>query len=45
LLSGSLPARALGLVAEWAALHRSELMADWELARASQPLAPIEPLT
>jgi hypothetical protein len=43
-LGGMLPARALGLVAEWAALHRSELMADWELARVSQPLVPIEPL-
>ena len=25
-------ARALGLVAEWAALHRAELMEDWFLA-------------
>ncbi|HJX10267.1 MAG TPA: DUF4160 domain-containing protein, partial [Candidatus Binatia bacterium] len=32
-LVGRLPPRALGLVMEWAALHRAELLADWELAR------------
>lgn len=44
LLAGSLPPRALGLVMEWTSLHRDELQADWERARAQQPLVPIAPL-
>lgn len=44
ILEGSLPGRALGLVVEWAALHKGELQADWELARRMEPLAPIAPL-
>jgi hypothetical protein len=43
-LAGRVPPRVLGLVIEWAALHRAELMADWELARAQQPLVPVAPL-
>lgn len=45
LIAGSLPRRALALVAEWAALHRDELLANWERARRDEPLEPIEPLT
>lgn len=44
LVSGSLPRRALALVAEWAELHREELMADWDLAARQEPLRKIEPL-
>jgi hypothetical protein len=44
LLSGSLPARALGLVAEWAALHEEELGAAWNRAATHQPPGRIEPL-
>jgi len=44
LLAGRLPPRVLGLVLEWAALHRDELMADWERARAKQDLLPVAPL-
>jgi hypothetical protein len=44
LLRGNLSPRALGLVAEWAALHREELMEDWKLARAEAQLNPIAPL-
>ncbi len=44
LLAGSLPARALRLVADWAELHRDELLANWELARDRKPLVPIDPL-
>lgn len=43
-LFGELPPRALRLVREWAAPHRAELEANWEKARARQPLATIEPL-
>lgn len=43
-LRGSFPPRALALLLEWAVQHRDELMRDWELAEALQPLDPIEPL-
>ncbi len=43
-LRGALSPRALGLVAEWAALHRAELMDDWILARAEAQLNAIAPL-
>jgi uncharacterized protein DUF4160 len=43
-LAGSLPERALRLVREWAALHRSELEANWAKARDQVPLEPIAPL-
>lgn len=41
---GSLPRRAMALALEWAAEHRDELMNDWVLARAHQPLDKIAPL-
>ncbi len=44
LLSGTLSPRALGLVIEWAALHRSELLENWELARQQAPLKSVPPL-
>ncbi len=43
-LNGSLPARAVRLVREWAQLHRSELAINWELAQALEPLVEIDPL-
>lgn len=43
-LSGELPPRALGMVLEWAALHRDELLADWSLLRRALPPRPIAPL-
>jgi hypothetical protein len=42
--SGSLPARALGLVIEWASLHQDELRRDWELAKSQQKPEKIAPL-
>ncbi|HEX3174083.1 MAG TPA: DUF4160 domain-containing protein [Solirubrobacterales bacterium] len=44
LLVGWLPPRALRLVREWASLHRDELAANWDRARAEAPLNTIEPL-
>lgn len=44
ILGGSLPHRAQRLVAEWAELHRDELLANWQRARDEQPLDDIEPL-
>jgi hypothetical protein len=44
ILKGKLPNRVLGLVLEWAVLHRDELRANWERARKEEPLEPIQPL-
>jgi Domain of unknown function (DUF4160) len=44
LLEGSLPKRALALAHEWAELHRSELMENWQRARSKEPLQDIDPL-
>jgi hypothetical protein len=44
LLEGYLSPRALGLVAEWGALHRDELKDDWTLAEQRAPLKKIKPL-
>ena len=41
---GWLPRRALVLVQEWTAIHRAELLADWERAERQEPLVSIEPL-
>lgn len=41
---GRLPRRALGLVVEWAIEHREELLEDWRLAQAHQPLRRVAPL-
>jgi hypothetical protein len=43
-LHGELPGRALGLVREWGELHRTELEANWDRARAHEPLDTIQPL-
>ncbi|MDX2180712.1 MAG: DUF4160 domain-containing protein [Bryobacteraceae bacterium] len=44
IIRGTLSPRTLGLVVEWAAQHREDLIADWERARAQAPLERIEPL-
>jgi hypothetical protein len=43
-LVGGLPGRALKLVAEWAAIHREELEADWERVYGGTVPEPIDPL-
>ena len=43
-ISGGLPARAMGLVAEWATLHQQELVGLWENARRLEPLHRLDPL-
>jgi hypothetical protein len=43
-LEGFLPPRALGLVMEWAARHKAELMNNWESMLNNQPLGKIAPL-
>ena len=44
-LEGRLPRAAWSVVKKWAAAHRAELLQNWDLARAGQPLNPIAPLT
>jgi len=44
ILTGSLPPRVMGFVAEWALKHRKELSENWERGRKNEPLLPIEPL-
>ncbi len=45
LLEGKLPAKSLGLVIEWAALHQEELLQNWQLMREGEQLNKIEPLS
>lgn len=43
-LAGELPARALGLVMEWAFQHRHELAGCWEKAAAHEAPGKVDPL-
>lgn len=43
-IAGHLPPRAMGLVIEWTSLHQDALQADWERAKALEPLDKIDPL-
>ncbi len=43
-VSGWLPARAMGLVIEWASLHKDELRKNWEKVYNHQKPDKIEPL-
>jgi hypothetical protein len=43
-LRGGLPNRALGLVREWAGLHKGELIENWQRCRAMSPTTVIPPL-
>lgn len=44
ILEGKLPIRAHALVLEWASLHRTELLANWDKAIVPIALDKIEPL-
>jgi len=43
-LEGQISPRALGLVVEWASQHERDLLANWDLAKNSQPIKKIPPL-
>jgi hypothetical protein len=43
-IRGDFPLTARQMVLEWVALHRAELLENWELARRRQPLRRIAPL-
>ncbi|BCL37248.1 DUF4160 domain-containing protein [Nostoc sp. MS1] len=44
ILEGQLTPRVRDLVIEWATLHKSELLENWQFARQNDPLTKIEPL-
>lgn len=44
IIRGSFPARALGLLMEWAALHSDDLAVVWARASRHEPLGRIDPL-
>ncbi len=45
LMAGNIRSKtALRLIREWASIHRGELDANWEKAKAGRPLDRIEPL-
>jgi len=44
LISGKLPPRVIGLVIEWAILHKKELEKNWKLCIKQLPLKKIKPL-
>ena len=44
IIEGYLPARVLGLVVEWAILHKKELLENWQNIEQKQPLSKIAPL-
>ena len=41
---GYLPPRVLGLVTEWASLHKTELLENWEIGRVGGVFKQIAPL-
>jgi hypothetical protein len=43
-IEGFLPARALGLVIEWATIHKTELFDNWNFIENQQTIKKIEPL-
>jgi len=44
LINGKLPRRAHALVIEWASIHKSELLENWERAQQAVLLKKIRPL-
>jgi hypothetical protein len=44
IIGGELPPRVLGIVIEWSAIHKAELMDNWERARQQESLKEIAPL-
>ena len=44
MINGDMPKRQRKFITAWTELHRDELLANWELAIAEQPLYKIEPL-
>jgi len=44
-IKGNLPARVMGLAIEWARLHQTELLENWNMVKDSGKYYKIAPLT
>jgi len=44
-LKGNLPPRVMGLAMEWARLHQTELLENWNMVKDSGKYYKIDPLT
>ncbi len=44
ILNGSLPPAKMKLVQAWIEIHKEDLMVDWKLAVAGEPVFKIDPL-
>ena len=44
IIEGYLPSRVLGLVVEWASIHKNELNENWKRMLDKKELLPISPL-
>jgi len=44
IVNGQMPQRALKMIFDWMAIHRDELLQDWENAKNKLTLNKIEPL-
>lgn len=44
IIKGKLPFRVLGMIIEWAFMHKNELLKNWENAQNKQPIKKIKPL-
>jgi hypothetical protein len=44
MLAGGFPPKQLKMVQAWIEIHKDELLADWELAKAGEQPYPIDPL-
>ena len=43
-VKGEMPRKQLNLIFEWLDIHKTELLKNWELSIARQPLLKIKPL-
>ena len=45
LVEGSMPSKQIKLITAWSMIHKDELLANWELAKNSETLFNITPLS
>ncbi|MHB9035054.1 MAG: DUF4160 domain-containing protein [Armatimonadota bacterium] len=43
-MAGRMAPRAIGLVIEWASMHKEELLRNWRNVQTHEPVAQIDPL-
>ena len=44
IIKGKLPPRVLGMIMEWASMHKNELLKNWESLQNGQQIKKIKPL-